>query len=297
MSDLKPEILSAELYTASSLELKVRAIVEGFLVGLHKSPFHGFSSEFSQHRQYNQGDQLKDIDWKVYARNDKYFIRQFEEETNLIARIFIDSSNSMNFKESGKLTKFEYAVLLAASLSYLLIRQKDAVGLTVFSDEIKVNLESKSSKIHLKTILTKLTSVLPEGKGNFKNLENIALNLRKRGLIIIISDLLDNEDDIIRVLKLFSVKNNDVILFQVMDEAEVNFPYSNDVILKDLESLDEMYISSAHIKNIYKKSLENFRKKIVSVCKNNKVDYNFISTETDIKTALNKFYFKRSKLF
>jgi len=164
-SFLNPEVIAK----IENLELRARMIVEGFMIGLHRSPYHGFSVEFSEHRPYMQGDSLKNLDWKVYAKSEKFFIKQYEEETNLICHIFLDVSSSMNFKYSSRITKFDYATTLAAALSYIMINQQDAVGLAIYSDHIHSYLPPKSNIVYLKTLFKELANTIPSGNTNTSN--------------------------------------------------------------------------------------------------------------------------------
>jgi uncharacterized protein (DUF58 family) len=280
-----------------SLELKARAVVEGFMVGLHKSPYHGFSVEFSQHRPYMQGDPIKNIDWKVYAKREKFFIKQYEEETNLICNIFIDISKSMDFKYSASLTKLEYAITLAASFCYLLIQQQDAVGLTIFSDKIHSALPPKSNRVYLKTLLTSLTKINANGKTETSLcLNNAAEKIKKRGLTIIISDLFDNPDSILSALKQIRYKKNEVIVFQILDPIERNFGFDKDTIFVDLETNEELTTQPYQIRNAYQSSMNEFINKLKNGCLNYGIEFNLIDTNQPFDKALLNYFSKRSKM-
>ena len=234
---LDPSVISK----ISSLELKARLIVEGFLLGLHRSPYHGFSIEFSQHRPYMPGDAPKDIDWKVYGKTDRFFVKQYEEETNLKCNILLDTSKSMSYSSKGNISKLEYASYLVASLSYLMIKQKDAVGLTLYSEQINKTLTPKASNSYLKEILFALNSVEPAGKTETANcLSGIAESIKRRGLVIIISDFFDEPDKVLSALKHFRFKKNEVIVFHILDPLELNFAFDRDSIFIDMETAEEM---------------------------------------------------------
>ncbi len=191
--DYKNFLEPAFVSKLNSLELKARLVVEGFMVGLHKSPYHGFSVEFAQHRPYMQGDNLKDVDWKVYGKTEKFFIKQYEEETNLQSFILLDISNSMNFNSPGNITKIEYASTLAAALSYLMIHQQDAAGLSLYAENIVKYLPPKANRTYLREILKSLANAKASQKTNTANcLNEIAEKISRRGLVIIISDLFDD---------------------------------------------------------------------------------------------------------
>ena len=196
---LNPEVVSR----LSSIELKARLVVEGFIVGLHRSPYHGFSVEFAEHRQYMPGDDFKHIDWKVYGKSDRFFIKQFEEETNLKAYILLDASNSMGFK-SGEITKLEYGSYLAASLSYLMLRQQDAPGLLVYDETIRSYIPPKGARSHINPILKQLNKTLPSNKTDAAvAFHELADRIKRRGLIIVISDFLDDPEKMLLGLKHF----------------------------------------------------------------------------------------------
>jgi uncharacterized protein (DUF58 family) len=234
---LNPSIVSK----LNSFELKARLVVEGFMVGLHKSPYHGFSVEFTEHRPYMHGDSIKDIDWKVYGKTEKFFIKQYEEETNLRSYILLDSSRSMQFSSGKNISKLEYGATLVAALSYLMVKQKDAVGLTIYSDEIKKYFPPKASKTYLQEILKSLSAVSASDKTNTAScLNTIAEKIKRRGLVIIVSDLFDDVNSILKALKHFRYLKNEVIVFQLLDPLERSFSFGNDAIFKDLETEEEM---------------------------------------------------------
>lgn len=280
-----------------TIELKARYVVEGFMIGLHRSPFHGFSVEFSEHRPYMQGDALKNIDWKVYAKSEKYVIKQFEEETNLICHILLDSSKSMNFKHSGKISKIEYAITLAASLSYLMINQQDSVGLTVYSDKIDGYFPPKSNKIYLKNILAALNNINASGKTSTAVcLNQIAEKIKKRGLTIIISDLFDNPDSIISAFKHIRYKKNEVIVFQILDPSEKNFGFDGDAVFIDSETGSELTTQPHHIQKAYQSAMGEFISKIKNECLNYGIEYNLIETDQPFDKAILSYFMKRARM-
>jgi uncharacterized protein (DUF58 family) len=282
----------------NSLELKARLVVEGFMVGLHRSPYHGFSVEFSEHRAYMQGDNLKDVDWKVFGKTEKYFIKRYEEETNLRSYIFLDLSNSMSYKSGKNISKLEYSKTLAAALSYLMIQQQDAVGLTCYSDKIKKFLPPKTSRAYLQEILKSLAQVEPSDRTNTAgSLSEVAEKLKRRGLVIIISDLFDEIESVLRALKHFSYKKNEVIVFQVFDPMEKTFSFGKDAIFKDLETGDELTTQPYQIQKAYREAMREFTNKIKSECLNSDIDYNLIETADPYDKALLKYIQKREKLY
>jgi uncharacterized protein (DUF58 family) len=291
---LNPAIISK----LNSLELKARFVVEGFMVGLHKSPYHGFSVEFTEHRPYMQGDNLKDVDWKVYGKTERYFIKQYEEETNLKSYILLDTSKSMDYSSAGNITKLNYSVILVAALSYLMIKQQDAVGLSLYSEKINKYFPPKSTRAYLQEILKNLSTVEASSKTNTAaSLNSIAEKIKRRGLVIIISDFFDDVNSILTALKHFRYKNNEVIVFQVLDPIERSFSFGRDAIFKDLETGAEMTTQPYQIQKAYRDAMSHFINKIKSECLNSSIEYNLIETSTPFDKALFNYIQKRSKLY
>jgi uncharacterized protein (DUF58 family) len=282
----------------NSLELRARFVVEGFMVGLHKSPYHGFSVEFTQHRPYMQGDGLKDVDWKVYGKTEKFYIKQYEEETNLRSYILLDVSKSMQFSSGNNVSKLEYASTLAAALSYLMMKQQDAFGLTLYSDRIVQYLPPKATKSYLRQILKSLVSVKASNTTNTAAcLNSVAEKIKRRGLVIIISDLFDDIESVISALKHFSYQKNEIIVFQILDPIERNFAFGRDAIFKDMESEEELTTQPYQIQKAYKVAIEEFIGKIKSECLDSKIDFNIIETSTPFDKALMSYIQKRRRLY
>lgn len=282
----------------NSLELKARLVVEGFMVGLHKSPYHGFSVEFSEHRAYMQGDNLKDVDWKVFGKTEKYFIKQYEEETNLRSYVFLDTSNSMAYSSGNNISKLDYSLTLAAALSYLMIHQQDAVGLTLYSEKINKFLPPKSSRAYLQEILKNLANVAASEKTNTaESLSEAAEKIKRKGLVIIISDFFDDINSVLKALKHFSYKKNEVIVFQVLDPMEKTFSFGRDAIFKDLETGDELTTQPYQIQKAYREAMSEFTGRIKTECLNSNIDYNLIETSDPYDKALFRYIQKREKLY
>lgn len=298
VQDFKNYLHPSFISKLNSLELKARLVVEGFMVGLHKSPYHGFSVEFSEHRAYMQGDNLKDVDWKVFGKTEKYFIKQYEEETNLRSYIFLDTSNSMAYSSEKNISKLNYSITLAAALSYLMIHQQDAVGLTLYSEKINKFLPPKSSRAYLQEILKSLINVIPSEKTNTaESLSEGAEKLKRRGLVVIISDFFDDINSVLKALKHFSYKKNEVIVFQILDPMEKTFSFGKDAIFKDLETGDELTTQPYQIQKAYREAMNEFTNKIKSECLNSNIDYNLIETSDPYDKALLRYIQKREKLF
>lgn len=290
---LNPQIISK----LNSLELKARLVVEGFIVGLHRSPYHGFSVEFTEHRPYMQGDSPKDIDWKVFGKTEKYFIKQYEEETNLRAYILLDTSRSMNYASSGIVRKIDYASTLVAALSYLMVEQQDAVGLALYDEKINKFMPPKSTKTYLLEIFRTLTNIIPSNQTRTaSSLNSLAEKIKRRGLVIIVSDLFDDLNSVLKSLKHFRYNNNEVIVFQIMDPLERSFAFGKDAIFKDLETLDEITTQPYQIQKAYKESVEQFIYTIKKECLNSNIEYNLIETSTPFDKALFSYIQKRSRL-
>ena len=235
--DLKKYLQPKVLSTINNLEFLAKLIVEGFITGLHKSPFHGFSVEFSQHRPYMQGDSLRYVDWKVFARSDRYYIKQFEEETNLRCYLLFDVSKSMTYS-SGELTKLHYGSVLTASLAYLMLKQRDATGLVMFDEIIQQILPAKSVPVYIKDIIHALNIVKPGIDTNITNaLHTIAEKIKRRGLVILISDLLDDPESILSGMKHLRYNNHEIIVFHIMDDQEIDFDFKGEFIFEEFEKL------------------------------------------------------------
>jgi uncharacterized protein (DUF58 family) len=285
----------AVLARLGTLELKARTIVEGFLSGLHRSPFKGFSVEFAEYRQYMPGDDLTTIDWKVYARSDRHYVKKFEEETNLNCHIMLDISASMGYG-SGVMTKLEYGACLAASLAYLMNRQRDAVGLTAFDDEIVDMLPASARPGHLRSVLLTLDRLtLGQHTNVSKPLHQLADSLSKRGMVVLISDLLDDPEQVIRGLKHFQFRGTDVIVFQVLDVHEIEFPFERATRFEDLETSEEVTAVPAIVRGHYLEAMtgliERYRRELGAAG----IDYHLLQTSQPLEMALLAYLSTRSR--
>jgi uncharacterized protein (DUF58 family) len=278
-----------------TLELKARTIVEGFLSGLHRSPFKGFSVEFAEYRQYLPGDDLSTIDWKVFARSDRYYVKKFEEETNLDAQLLLDVSGSMGYG-STSMTKFEYGACLAASLAYLMNRQRDAVGLTAFDDKIVAMLAAGSRPGHLRNLLVTLDRLELGRETNVsKPLNHIVDSLSKRGMVVLISDLLDDPEAVIRSLKHFQFRGNDVIVFQVLDPDEIDFPFERSTRFEDLETGEEIVAVPAAVRDHYVKEMSGLIERYKRELGAGGIDYQLLSTRRPLELALMSYLSTRAR--
>ena len=281
----------------ANMELRARLVVEGFITGLHKSPYHGFSVEFTEHRQYMPGDEIKHIDWKAYGKTDRFYIKQFEEETNLKSYLIVDASRSMDYASKGNLKKFEYASYVAAALSYLMIEQRDAVGLTLFDEGIRVSLPPRATRSYLKEILKELESARPENKtGTSVSLNLIAEQITRRGLVIVLSDLFDKPESVMTALKHFRHKGHEVVVLHILDPLERSFAFEGDAIFKDLETQEELMTQPWHIQKAYQQSMLEFLNFFKQQCRDNNIDYVLLDTSTPFDKALFEYLNKRKRM-
>ena len=276
----------ALLARLGTVELKARAVVEGLLSGLHRSPLKGFSVEFAEYRQYLPGDDLSSIDWKVYARTDRYYLKKFEEETNLACHLLLDVSRSMGYGSRG-VTKLEYGSMLAASLAYLMNRQRDAVSLTTFDDAILTMIPPSARPSHLRSILVALDRItLGRGTDVSTPLHRLADGIGKRGLVVFISDLLDEPERVIDGLRHLRFRGNEVIVFHVLDPAELTFPFERAARFRDMELEDEVIAVPSVVRRDYldalQAALDRYRRELGS----EGIDYRILDTSTPLEFAL-----------
>lgn len=273
------------------LELKARMIVEGYVSGAHKSPYHGFSIEFAEHREYVPGDDLRYVDWKVYGKSDRIYLKQYDEETNFTCQFLVDTSESMNYKSAeGKWSKAEYAKLIAAALSYLVIHQQDSAGLVTFDTAIKNFIRPASTGAHIRQICHTLESSSPAGESSIGPIfHDLAERIQRRGVIIILSDFFDDPESIVLGLKHFWHRRHDVVLLQVIDPAEQDFPFVDPTLFRGLESLGEQLTEPRALRKAYQREFEEFLKSIRSAARNLHMDYRLLRTDQPIDVALHEF--------
>jgi len=282
---LDPKVLNK----ITRLDLKARHIVEGFMGGMHKSPYHGFSVEFAEHREHAPGDDLKHLDWKVFGRSDRLFIKEYELETNLRSHILLDTSESMDY--GGKeTTKLELASHIAASMAYLILRQQDSVGMVCFDKEVKSFIPTSSSMGHLRPIL----GTLAQSEGRNKTdlgavLNSLAERIQRRGLIILISDLFDKPETILKSLQHFTHKRHDVIVFHVLDEYELTFPFERMTLFEGLEEYPKQLVDPRSLRKAYLEEVNKFCEELRKGCVRQMIDYVRISTDQDLDVELPKY--------
>ncbi|MEO6461507.1 MAG: DUF58 domain-containing protein [Candidatus Eisenbacteria bacterium] len=291
---LDPQVVSR----LGRLDLKARLVVEGFISGLHKSPFHGFSVEFVEHRQYMPGDPLKSVDWKVYAKSDRFYVKQYEDETNLRAHLVVDHSASMAWaSRPGAVTKLEYARSLAAALAYLMLHQQDAVGLLTFAEKIETFVPARARRSHLEVILRELDRMVPGGKTALgESLHHLAERVRMRGLIILFSDLMAPPESVLSGLAHFRHGHHEVLVFHILDPAERTFDFGEPATFVDQETGEEVALEPWEVRGNYKERMNAWLERYRSECRRTQVDYVPIDTTTPYDQALFAYLEKRRRL-
>ncbi|TWT56713.1 hypothetical protein KOR42_00670 [Thalassoglobus neptunius] len=282
---LPPEAISR----ISRLEIQARQVVEGFLSGQHRSPYFGQSIEFVQHREYVAGDDIRRVDWKVWSKTDKYYIKQYEEETNLRTSILVDASESMQFG-SGDSTKFDYASTVAAALTYLLLRQQDAVSLSIFDEEIRTRTPSRSQQTHLGAILSVLAVQNPSQKTDMSQiLRAVADEKSQRGMVVAISDLFVPPDDLFKGLRMLRKRGHDVLLFHILDDQELDFDFSGTTRFEGLEESGSLTCDPKSLREGYQNALQEFLEELRTRCARNVIDYQTIRTSEPIDAVLRHY--------
>jgi uncharacterized protein (DUF58 family) len=279
-----------------TMELKARTVVEGFLAGLHRSPYKGFSVEFAEYRQYLPGDDLSTLDWKVYARSDRHYVKKFEEDTNVECHLLIDTSASMGYRGAAPLSKIEYGSVLAGSLAFLMHRQRDATGLITFDDRITFRLPAGARAGHLHAVLLALERIEPGKRSDVaRPLHQLAEALVKRSLIVLVSDLLDDPEPIIKGLRHLKFRGNDVVVFQVLDPNELTFPFRGPSRFRDLESADEITAEPSTVRTAYLRELAGLTLRYDRELRGAGVDYVQLDTSQPLDFALLAYLSTRSK--
>ena len=293
---LDPEVLAK----ISRLELRARMIVEGFISGMHKSPYHGYSVEFASHREYVPGDDIRHIDWRLFGRGDRLYIKQYEEETNLRTHILLDCSRSMAYPEhtgNGHMNKFDYACTLAASLVYLLMHQQDACGLVLFDHAIREQIPPTSSTAQLYAMIELIERNPPDSTTDMKILfTQLAEQLRRRGLVIVISDLLTDVDEVIQGLQQLRYTGHDVIVLHVLDHDELAFPFEDNTMFEGLEAPDVQLLTDPQsLRASYLQIVQRFISRVRSACMDHRIDYRLLSTRDPLDGGLSAFLAARMR--
>ena len=279
-----------------SMELKARTVVEGFISGLHRSPYKGFSVEFAEYRQYLPGDDLSTLDWKVYARSDRHYVKKFEEETNLECHLVLDVSASMGYRGGSVMTKMEYGAVLAGALAFLMNRQRDACGLTAFADEIVVRLPPGSRRGHLHSLLLALERLVPARRSDLgRPLHKLADAMQRRGLVVLISDLLDEPEPILKGLRHLKFSGSDVLVFQTLDPHELTFPFRAAARFTDLEGPESVTADPDAIREAYLGRIDDLRQTYQRELRAAGIDYVQLDTGTPLDAALLAYLAARAR--
>ncbi len=290
----------------SNMELRARLIVEGFITGLHKSPYHGFSVEFAEHRPYNPGDELRHVDWKVYAKTDRHYVKQYEEETNLRHYVVLDTSPSMRYRHTSTLSKLEYGAYLASALHFMMVRQRDATGLIAFDEKIHTILPPKSTSGYVRTLLgalERLTDLQPAGEhtGAAAVLNEVAERISRRSLVVVITDLFENvaeHETLLNALRHLRYRGHEVLVFHVLEsETERRFRFP-DVPIRfvDMETGEEMSLNPAQIRENYEETVREFSQRFRLRCRERNIDFLELDTSEPYSTALMAYLNKRNRL-
>jgi len=289
---LRPDVVSK----LKNMEIRARLVVEGFIQGLHRSPYHGFSVEFAEYRQYIPGDEPRFVDWKLFGKTDRYYVKVFEEETNLKGMILLDKSSSMGFQGEG-ISKLRWGSLLAAALSFMMIKQQDASGLVVFDDAIRSFLPARSVRGQLYQVLKQLEEVAPSDRTKIgEALHHMAERLRRRGLVILISDLFDDPQAILTGLKHFRHRQHEVLVFHVLDDLERTFDYKEEARFVDMETNQEIRSQPWFVRGEYQQRVDKWMSALARECREQLIDYVPMTTSTPFDLALMAYLNKRAHL-
>ena len=288
---LEPEALAR----VKNLSMVARGVVEGFISGMHASPYKGFSVEFAEHREYTAGDDPRHLDYRMLARTDRLYIKQYEEETNMRVHILLDTSGSMGYRHESKISKLEYASYLTAILSYLMTRQQDSVGLTTFDTEIRLEMPARSSPRHFNEMMRQLEAIKPGRETDIAEiLHRLANRFKRRCLIVLISDLYDEPEEVIRALHHFRHRRHEVILFHVFDKAEIDFPFNDVIAFHDLETDERLQIDPAYVRDVYREQIDGFIESYRRACAETRIDYVMTDTSTPYDFMLSRYISKRN---
>jgi uncharacterized protein (DUF58 family) len=289
---LAPEVLAR----ISSLELIARAVVEGFIAGLHRSPHLGFSTDFAEHRQYMPGDDLRHLDWKLLARTDRLYIKKYQGDTNTQIHLLIDASGSMGYG-SGGVTKLQFAQYLASSLAFLGVRQHDSVGLVAFNDEVVEHVPPRSRSGHMRTVLGCIERLVPgRSTALVAQLHRTANLLTRRGVIVLISDLYDDPDKVMKGLEHLRFQGNDVIVFQVLDHQELEFDFNEPLLLEDSETEEQLHVLPEELRDEYRRAIRTHVEALRQGAARNRIDFELLKTSDPLDAALFSYLARRSHL-
>ncbi len=286
----------AALARVKNLAVVARGVVEGAISGMHASPYKGFSVEFAEHREYTAGDDPRHLDYKMLARTDRLYIKQYEEETNMRVQILLDISASMGYRHAAKITKLDYACYLTAILSYLMTRQQDSVGLCTFDTEIRLDMPARSSPRHFNEMMRQLESLQPSQETDIaETLHKLANRFKKRCLIVLVSDLYDDPDEVMRALHHFRHRKHEVIVFQIFDKAEIEFPFREVIAFHDMETHEKLQIDPAYVRDAYREQINAFIESYRRACAESQIDFVVTDTSVPYDFMLSRYIAKRNR--
>ena len=297
MSEANPNYLDPTVHSkVARLDLRARLVVEGFVTGMHKSPFRGFSVEFAQHREYVPGDDLRYLDWKIFGKSDRFVIKQFEEETNLRAHLFLDQSESMNYAHDGGMSKFDYAATAVASLAYMVQQQADAVGLTLFDEKVCKQVPPSNTRASLGNLFVSLEKAQARNQKTKAGavLHELASQLRQRGMVMIFSDLFDTPGEVLKGLREIAQRGHDVVVFHVLDKDEVEFPFERMTLFQGLEQMPELLVDPKSLRDAYLAEIEAFQSEIKKGCLKNRIDYVRVVNSQPLDVVLTSYLSARA---
>lgn len=297
MADSQRFLDPESLVKIHPLQLRAKRIVEGTVSGLHRSPFHGYSLEFSEHREYTPGDDLRHLDWKVFGRTDKFYLKRYEDETNLTGHLVVDRSESMWFRgPDSAMTKYEYASSLAASLGWLILEKQDSASLHFLDDNIEQAVEVGGGAPHLLQISKALEDVDPVTKTDLAiGLSRLSERISRRGVVILFSDFFDDVGKIVAGLKRLVQRKHDVICFHVMDPCEIDLPFKGPTRFRGMEQFDSAVADPASLRKVYRQTVQTYLEQLRKNCLDNRIDYCFLKTDENFGVALAKFLHERSR--
>ncbi|MDZ7618723.1 MAG: DUF58 domain-containing protein [Patescibacteria group bacterium] len=290
---LDPKVLGR----LNGLALRARLVVEGYVSGVHRSPFHGFSVEFAEHREYAPGDDLRYLDWKVYGRTDKYYLKQFEEETNLACHLLVDTSQSMTYRSpAAAMSKLDYACCAAASLAYLILHQQDAVGLVTMDREIRALVRPSTNPSHMEPIIAAMENAVSEKKTSLGPIfHELAGRFDKRGIVIVLSDLFDDVDSLVNGLKHLRHRRHEVVLMHVLDPAELEFPFDETTLFRGLEQSVEIVAEPRAVRRAYLDVFGAYQRRLMQACRMLRMDYVLLRTDQSLAVALSSYLASRGR--
>ncbi len=295
MDDSRSYLNPRTLASLQGLDLQARLVVEGYVAGMHRSPYHGFSVEFAEHREYVPGDDIRHVDWKVWSKTDKLYLKQYEEETNLLTYLLLDTSESMAYASPGNVSKLAYAQYVAAALAYMILQQQDSAGLATFDQQVNRFLKPSGQPSHLKEMFRLMDSAPAARKTDLgRILHDLAERTRKRGIVVVLSDLFDDVPNILKGLRHFRHRRHEVIVFHIMDPAELEFPFREPTLFKGLEGIPDVLVEPAALRKAYREEVTNFLNELKRGCQAIDIDYVPLRTDRTLDVALTGYLASRS---